>query len=141
MLLRSSTKTSPKGTYSICCTTSPLRLVSNYCYPNGLGGSRTASSRMRRPLGSYSLQLSTKLVPAQLPSCRHCSRSPYHRHSRCCHRHCTVLQRLPPFFYFIRHISIFIFEITNCDLKRIVVILRTKVVLLAFKPLLHNPFL
>ncbi len=33
------------------------------------------------------------------------------------------------------------FEITNCDLKRIVVILRTKVVLLAFKPLLHNPFL
>ena len=31
--------------------------------------------------------------------------------------------------------------VTNCDLKRIVVILRTKVVLLAFKPLLHNPFL
>ena len=92
MLLRSSTKTSPKGTYSICCTTSPLRLVSNYCYPNGLGGSRTASSRMRRPLGNYSLQLSTKLVPAQLPSCRHCSRSPYHRHSRCCPRHCTTLR-------------------------------------------------
>ena len=44
-------------------------------------------------------------------------------------------------FYIIRHISIFIFEITNCDLKRIVVILRTKVVLLAFKPLSHNPFL
>ena len=38
-------------------------------------------------------------------------------------------------------IFIFIFKITNCDLKRIVVILRTKVVLLAFKPLLHNPFL
>ena len=37
-------------------------------------------------------------------------------------------------------IFIFIFKITNCDLKRIVVILRTKVVLLAFKPLLHNPF-
>lgn len=38
-------------------------------------------------------------------------------------------------------IFIFIFKITNCDLKRIVVILRTKVVLLAFKPLLHKPFL
>ena len=38
-------------------------------------------------------------------------------------------------------IFIFIFKITNCDHKRIVVILRTKVVLLAFKPLLHNPFL
>ena len=45
------------------------------------------------------------------------------------------------FIYVVCHISIFIFEITNCDLKRIVVILRTKVVLLAFKPLLHNPFL
>ena len=44
-------------------------------------------------------------------------------------------------FYIICHISIFIFKVTNCDLKRIVVILRTKVVLLAFKPLLHNPFL
>ena len=33
------------------------------------------------------------------------------------------------------------FEITICDLKRIGVILRTNVVLLAFKPLLHNPFL
>ncbi len=43
--------------------------------------------------------------------------------------------------YIIRHISILIFKVTNCDLKRIVVILRTKVVLLAFKPLLHNPFL
>ena len=43
-------------------------------------------------------------------------------------------------FYIICHISIFIFEITNCDLKRIVVILGTKLVLLAFKPLLHNPF-
>ena len=49
--------------------------------------------------------------------------------------------RCSPFFYFICHIAIFIFEITICDLKRIVVILRTKVVLLAFKPLLHNPFL
>ena len=38
-------------------------------------------------------------------------------------------------------IFIFIFKITNCDLKRIVVILRTKVVLLAYKPLSHNPFL
>ena len=38
-------------------------------------------------------------------------------------------------------IFIFIFKITNCDLKRIVVILRTKVVLLAYKPLLHKPFL
>ena len=38
-------------------------------------------------------------------------------------------------------IFIFIFKITNCDLKRIVVILHSKVVLLAFKPLLHNPFL
>ena len=37
-------------------------------------------------------------------------------------------------------IFIFIFKITNCDLKRIV-ILRTKVVLLAYKPLLHKPFL
>ena len=45
------------------------------------------------------------------------------------------------FIYVVCHISIFIFEITNCDLKRIVVILGTKVVLLAFKPLLHNPFL
>ena len=44
------------------------------------------------------------------------------------------------FIYVVCHISIFIFEITNCDLKRIVVILGTKVVLLAFKPLLHNPF-
>ena len=38
-------------------------------------------------------------------------------------------------------IFIFIFKITICDLKRIVVILRTKVVLLAFKLLSHNPFL
>ena len=38
-------------------------------------------------------------------------------------------------------IFIFIFKITNCDLKRIVVILRTKVVLLAFKLLSHKPFL
>ena len=38
-------------------------------------------------------------------------------------------------------IFIFILKITNCDLKRIVVILRTKVVLLAYKPLLHKPFL
>ena len=38
-------------------------------------------------------------------------------------------------------IFIFIFKITNCDLKRIVVILRRKVVLLAFKLLSHNPFL
>ena len=45
------------------------------------------------------------------------------------------------FIYVVCHISIFIFEITNCDLKRIVVILGTKVVLFAFKPLLHNPFL
>lgn len=44
------------------------------------------------------------------------------------------------FIYVVCHISIFIFEITNCDLKRSVVILRTKVVLLAFKSLLHNPF-
>ena len=65
----------------------------NYCYPNGQGGSRTASSRMRRPLGSYSLQLSPKLVPALFPSYRHCSRSPCHRHNRCCPRHCTALQR------------------------------------------------
>ena len=45
------------------------------------------------------------------------------------------------FIYVVCHISIFIFEITNCDLKRIVVIMRTKVVLLAFKARLHNPFL
>ena len=45
------------------------------------------------------------------------------------------------FFYFICHIYIHFSKITNCDLKRIVVILRTKVVLLAFKPLLHNSFL
>ena len=44
-------------------------------------------------------------------------------------------------FSILSVIFIFIFKITNCDLKRIVVILRTKVVLLAFKPLLHNPFL
>ena len=31
--------------------------------------------------------------------------------------------------------------VANCDLKRIVVILRTKVVLLAFKLLSHKPFL
>ena len=43
-------------------------------------------------------------------------------------------------FSILSVIFIFIFKITNCDLKRIVVILRTKVVLLAFKPLLHNPF-
>ena len=49
--------------------------------------------------------------------------------------------RCSPFFYFICHIYIHFSKITNCDLKRIVVILRTKVVLLAFKPLLHNPFL
>ena len=46
---------------------------------------------MRRFLGSYSLQLSTKLVPAQPPSYRHCSRSPCHPHSRCCPRYCTTL--------------------------------------------------
>ena len=40
----------------------------------------------------------------------------------------------PPYFYLY-------LEVTNCDLKRVVVILRTKVVLLAYKPLLHNPFL
>ena len=39
-----------------------------------------------------------------------------------------------PFFYF--------FEITNCDLKRIVTYYcNAKVVLLAYKPLLHKPFL
>ena len=38
------------------------------------------------------------------------------------------------FIYVVCHISIFIFEITNCDLKRIVVILGTKVVL---SPLSH----
>ena len=43
------------------------------------------------------------------------------------------------FVYFVCHISI-IFEITNCDLKRVVTYY-SKVVLLAFKPLLHNPFL
>ena len=43
-------------------------------------------------------------------------------------------------FSILSVIFIFIFKITNCDLKRIVVILRTKVVLLAFKPLLHDPF-
>ena len=32
-------------------------------------------------------------------------------------------------FRYVCHIAIFIFDITNCDLKRIVVILRTKVVL------------
>ena len=63
----------------------------NYYYPSGLGGSRTASSRMRRPLGSYSLQFSPKLMPALPPNCRHCSRSPCHRHNRCCPRHCTAL--------------------------------------------------
>ena len=45
------------------------------------------------------------------------------------------------FIYVICHISIFIFKVTNCDLKRIVVIMRTKVVLLAFKLLSHNPIL
>ena len=65
---------------------------------------------------------------------------PRRPHSRCCPRHCTALQRLPPFFSILSVIFIFIFKITNCDLKRIVVILRTKVVLLAYKPLLHNPF-
>ena len=45
-------------------------------------------------------------------------------------------------FYIICHIAIFIFEITNCDLKRIVTYYcNAKVVLLAFKALLHNPFL
>ena len=45
-------------------------------------------------------------------------------------------------FYIICHISIFIFEITNCDLKRIVTYYcNAKVVLLVFNPLLHNPFL
>ena len=92
----------------------------NYCYPNGQSGSRTASSRMRRFLGSYSFQFSPKLMPALPPSCRHCSRSPCHRHNRCCPRHCTALQRLPPFFYFICHIYIHFSKITNCDLKRVV---------------------
>ena len=31
---------------------------------------------------------------------------PRRPHSRCCPRHCTALQRLPPFFYFICHIYI-----------------------------------
>ena len=44
-------------------------------------------------------------------------------------------------FSVISVIFILIIKITICDLKRIVVILRTKVVLLAFKSLLHNPFL
>ena len=43
--------------------------------------------------------------------------------------------------FIICHIYIHFSKITNCDLKRIVVILRTKVVLLAYKPLLHKPFL
>ena len=47
---------------------------------------------MRRFLGSYSLQLSLKLVSELPPSCRHCSRIPCHRHSRCCPRHCTALR-------------------------------------------------
>ena len=45
------------------------------------------------------------------------------------------------FIYVVCHISIFIFEITNCDLKRCYLLLYAKVVLLAFKPLSHNPFL
>ena len=38
-------------------------------------------------------------------------------------------------------LSVIFIKITICDLKRIVVILRTKVVLLAFKLLSHKPFL
>ena len=39
---------------------------------------------------------------------------PRRPHSRCCPRHCTALQRLPPFFYFICHIYIHFSKITNC---------------------------
>ena len=40
-----------------------------------------------------------------------------HRHNRCCPRHCTALQRLSPFFYFICHIYIHFSKITNCDFE------------------------
>ncbi len=42
------------------------------------------------------------------------------------------------FIYVVCHISIF-FKVTNCDLKRYL-LLHSKVVFLAFKSLLHNPF-
>ena len=45
------------------------------------------------------------------------------------------------FIYIVCHISIFIFEITNCDLKHIVVIMCAKVVLLALKQQSPKTFL
>ena len=45
------------------------------------------------------------------------------------------------FFYFICHIYIHFSKITNCDFEHYHIQQHSKVVLLAFKPLLHNPFL
>ena len=55
--------------------------------------------------------------------------------------HCINRISVAKSFTIMSVIFIFIFKITNCDLKRTVVILRIKVVLLAYKPLLHKPFL